>query len=70
MEDAGCQASLPVSGSRQGGFQLITDGEEFFDLGDDAVLFGEGGYYKANIGQSKAIFDSSLRCSKLHLTYW
>ena len=34
-------ASFGLGGSELG-FQLVAEGHEFFDFGDDAVLFGEG----------------------------
>jgi len=34
---------VEVHGGRQARFELVDEGHEGVDLGDDAVLFGEGG---------------------------
>ena len=42
FDQRGGEAFLPGAGLGEAGLEAVNEGQQFIDLGDDAVLFGEG----------------------------
>ena len=56
------EAGLHFARGGQALAELGAEGAKFFDPGDDAVLFGEGRYWKRALTQLSHIYRSKIGC--------